>query len=98
MKNMISEIYMSMRLLGIVNTQEQFSTEWLGKSPRYYSAIKAMKREPGFDGLTRLALRLDDFLTQMPLNDERSKRSRQLFARMRDRVWRRLEERCASSD
>jgi hypothetical protein len=54
----VSEIYQSMRSLGLASSQVQFSTVWLGRSPRYYSQLVATGRQPSVGALLGLANRL----------------------------------------
>lgn len=54
----VSEIYDSMRAMGLAGSQVQFSTVWLGRSARYYSQLIASGREPSVGALLGLANRL----------------------------------------
>ena len=44
--------------LGLTTSQVQFSSVWLGRSPRYFSHLLATGREPGLATLTALHWRL----------------------------------------
>ncbi len=54
----VSEIYLTMRELGLAGSQVQFSIVWLGRSPRYYSQLVATGRQPSVGALLGLANRL----------------------------------------
>ena len=60
----IVEIYNTVRKLNLVESQYEFSEEWLGRCRTYYSAIVSAKREPSIAALTTLKLRLDAVLRQ----------------------------------
>ena len=60
----IVEIYNIVRELNLVESQYEFSEEWLGRCRTYYSAIVSAKREPSIAALTTLKLRLDAVLRQ----------------------------------
>ena len=60
----IVEIYNVVRELNLVDSQYEFSEEWLGRCRTYYSAIVSAKREPSIAALTTLKLRLDAVLRQ----------------------------------
>ncbi len=57
-------IYNIVRELNLVESQYEFSEEWLGRCRTYYSAIVSAKREPSIAALTTLKLRLDAVLRQ----------------------------------
>ena len=54
----LQEAYEELRRQKLVFHQTDFSTNWLNKSPRYFSMIKATRREPSVDTLARLATNL----------------------------------------
>ena len=56
--DLLNETYSELKRLNMVFHQTDFSTNWLNKSPRYYSMIKATGREPSVDTLARLATNL----------------------------------------
>ena len=60
----IVEIYNTVRDLSLVESQYEFSEEWLGRCRTYYSAIVSAKREPSIAALTTLKLRLNAVLRQ----------------------------------
>ena len=60
----IVEIYNIVRELNLVESQYEFSEEWLGRCRTYYSAIVSAKREPSIAVLTTLKFRLDAVLRQ----------------------------------
>lgn len=55
----ITHVYKTLKLCNIISTQEQFSTAFMGKSPRYYSYIVSTKRAPSIHTVYALALRLE---------------------------------------
>lgn len=55
----VKEIYEAMVAAGLANSQMEFSSIWLGRSPRYYSHLIATQREPGLATLCGIAWRLD---------------------------------------
>lgn len=55
----IVRVYNALCELNLVETQEQFSVKFMGKSPRYYSYLLAVKREPSIQTAYALATRLD---------------------------------------
>ena len=61
---LIVEIYNIVRDLTLVESQYEFSEEWLGRCRTYYSAIVSAKREPSIAALTTLKVRLDAVLRQ----------------------------------
>lgn len=60
----IKEIYEAMHADGLTNSQVEFSRIWLGRSPRYYSHLVAVGREPGLATLCAISWRL----RRMPLD------------------------------
>lgn len=58
----IEDIYERMRELGLAKSQMQFSAIWLGRSPRYYSHLMAIGRQPGLATLIGLEWRLEQLL------------------------------------
>jgi hypothetical protein len=64
----IKDIYARMRELQLASSQVQFSTVWLGRSPRYYSQLLATRREPSVGALMGLANRLGRLAPALPLN------------------------------
>ncbi|OJU88757.1 MAG: hypothetical protein BGO06_12975 [Shinella sp. 65-6] len=59
----IKEIYEAMHADGLTNSQVEFSRIWLGRSPRYFSHLIAVGREPGLATLCAISWRL----RRMPL-------------------------------
>jgi hypothetical protein len=64
----ISEIFPVMQAHGLTNSQVQFSTIWLNRSPRYYSQLIATDREPSVGALIGLANRIGRIARSMPLD------------------------------
>lgn len=58
----IKEIYEAMYADGLTSSQMEFSRIWLGRSPRYYSHLVAVGREPGIATLCGIAWRLERML------------------------------------
>ncbi|WLR96030.1 DUF6626 family protein [Shinella sumterensis] len=54
----IKDIYEALRADGLTNSQMEFSRIWLGRSPRYYSHLIAVDREPGLATLCGISWRL----------------------------------------
>lgn len=54
----LQEAFEELRRYNLVFHQTDFSTNWLNKSPRYFSMMKATGREPSVDTLARLATNL----------------------------------------
>ena len=59
MNELLFEISDTMKRFDIVKTDNQFSIEWLGRSPRLYSWAKATGNPPAMDVLVGLYNRLD---------------------------------------
>lgn len=54
----IKDIYEALRTDGLTSSQMEFSRIWLGRSPRYYSHLIAIDREPGLATLCGISWRL----------------------------------------
>ena len=54
----IEYVFSQLTRLGYSNSQVEFSRDWLGRSPRYYSHLIASDREPGIATLLLLLHRL----------------------------------------
>ncbi|HAU77139.1 MULTISPECIES: DUF6626 family protein [Agrobacterium] len=54
----IKDIYEALRADGLTSSQMEFSRIWLGRSPRYYSHLIAVDREPGLATLCGISWRL----------------------------------------
>lgn len=59
---LVREIYRTLRVCGLARSQVEFSRTWLGRSPRYYSHLIAVRREPGLSTLCAVVWRLETFL------------------------------------
>ncbi|WP_312361273.1 DUF6626 family protein [Agrobacterium sp.] len=55
----IKDIYEALRADGLTSSQMEFSRIWLGRSPRYYSHLIAVGREPGLATLCGISWRLN---------------------------------------
>lgn len=55
----IKEFYEALRADGLTSSQMEFSRIWLGRSPRYYSHLIAVDREPGLATLCGISWRLN---------------------------------------
>lgn len=62
----ISAIYGILKRGGYCASQIDFSTNWLGRSPRYYSHLIASRQEPGLGTLLALEWRLSNRLKDQP--------------------------------
>ncbi|WP_412063858.1 DUF6626 family protein [Rhizobium sp. SYY.PMSO] len=58
----IKEIYGTLSDTGLASSQMKFSQIWLGRSPRYYSHLIAVGREPGLATLCGINWRLEQLL------------------------------------
>ncbi len=58
--NILNEAFQFLTGVGVVTSQEEFSSRFLSKSPRYYSMLKATGREPSVEALATLASRMVD--------------------------------------
>ena len=58
--NILNEAFEFLTTVGVVNSQEEFSSRFLNKSPRYYAMLKATGREPSVEALASLAARMVD--------------------------------------
>ena len=58
--NILNEAFEFLTTVGVVNSQEEFSSRFLNKSPRYYAMLKATGREPSVEALATLASRMVD--------------------------------------
>ena len=58
--NILNEAFSFLTAVGVVTSQEQFSSRFLSKSPRYYAMLKATGREPSVEALATLASRMVD--------------------------------------
>lgn len=56
--SIIIEAFEELQKHGFTKSQVDFSKNWLSKSPRYYSMMKATGKEPSVDVLARLACKL----------------------------------------
>lgn len=54
----IKDLFDLMQSAGLTRSQMEFSSVWLGRSPRYYSHLVATGREPGLATLCGILLRL----------------------------------------
>lgn len=67
----VTEIYETLQAAGLVSSQLQFSSIWLGRSPRYYSHLLASQREPGLATLNGVWWRLNSFKSTESANAHR---------------------------
>ena len=54
------KIYQELKKLGLVNSQYDFSRNWLGQSNSYYSVIKSRNDQLSASALLTLYVKLDD--------------------------------------
>ncbi len=55
----IKDVFETMQSSGLASSQMEFSSIWLGRSPRYYSHLIAVGREPGLATLYGIKWRLE---------------------------------------
>ena len=84
----IEEIFNETIDVGLVETQNEFSTKIAGKSPHWYSVIKAEERDPSISSLLTIAIRLERIATQ-----ERSYKIRNVIRNIHAKVMDRLSVR-----
>lgn len=68
-KNVILEIYDFLKGKGIVSTEAEFSTEWLGQCESYYRGLRFKNAEPTLGVIAICASRLQQasqFIRQSP--------------------------------
>lgn len=58
----VKKIYETIEACGLTGSQVEFSRLWLGRSPRYYSHLVAVQREPGVATLCGIIWRLERFI------------------------------------
>ena len=58
--NILYEAFEFLIGVGVVTSQEDFSSRFLSKSPRYYAMLKATGREPSVEAIATLASRMVD--------------------------------------
>ncbi len=56
----LNEAFEFLTGVGVVTSQEDFSSRFLSKSPRYYAMLKATGREPSVEAIATLASRMVD--------------------------------------
>lgn len=61
----IKEIYQELKDINLVETQNEFSADFLGKSPRYYSYLMATNRQPSIGASYALSVRLEMIAEQL---------------------------------
>ena len=54
----IKDAFEALQAVGLTSSQMEFSSVWLGRSPRYYSHLIATRREPGVATLYGILWRL----------------------------------------
>ena len=68
---MLFETFQYLNQINLVNTQYEFSRDWLGQTQSYYSALRSTGRQPSVEVLMRLKLKLQQVLRQFQANDRR---------------------------
>ena len=58
--NILNETFEFLIGVGVVTSQEEFSSRFLNKSRRYFSMIKCTGREPSVEAIATLASRMVD--------------------------------------
>jgi len=84
----IEEIFNEIFDVGLVETQNEFSTKIAGKSPHWYSVIKSEERDPSVSSLLTMAMRLERIATQ-----ERSYKTRNVIRNIHAKVMDKLSAR-----
>jgi hypothetical protein len=55
---MIETIYEELKKIGVVNSSNQFSREWLGMEKSYMRCLRAKQRQPSARAMSKCAARL----------------------------------------
>ena len=66
--NILNKAFEFLTSVGVVTSQEQFSTHFLFKSARYYSMILATDREASVEALASLAARMVDLARNLKIS------------------------------
>lgn len=72
--------------VGFCDTKAQFSREWLGASPSYFTSMEARQRQPNMMVLMGLAARLE-LLADRLADDPRYHEHHGLLERLLDDLW-----------
>lgn len=72
--------------VGICSTKAQFSRDWLGASPSYFTSMEARQRQPNMMVLMGLAARLE-LLADRLAGDPRYHEHHGLLERLLDDLW-----------
>lgn len=93
MSDILNETYDQLYEFGLVNNHCQFSENWLLKSRRYYSMIRASGREPSVAALGALAARLKSHyeVLKASRSDELRYQAELIYPLVR-KVWTKLYE------
>jgi hypothetical protein len=83
----IEEIYEQTALLGLCDTQEQFSVRICGKSPKWFSSVKSTKASPSVSSLVNITAVLNTIAA-----NERSRNTKRLILGIHDRVAAKLQD------
>lgn len=68
-KDVISEVFRTLRSIGIVSSETDFSIDWLGQSESYFRSLRFRKTEPSLGVVAICGTRLleaSDFIRQSP--------------------------------
>lgn len=68
--SLINFVYAEMKKLGLIESQNEFSEIFLGKSKRYYSFLLATRREPPLHVLVSLGIRLERLAEQLDVHQQ----------------------------
>ncbi|WP_452032645.1 DUF6626 family protein [Azospirillum palustre] len=72
--------------VGVCNTKAQFSRDWLGASPSYFTSMEARQRQPNMMALMVLAARLELLVDRLAA-DPRYHDQRGVLERLLDDLW-----------
>ena len=91
----IDRAYATLQELGLTRSQYDFSQQWLGQCPSYYSVTKARGGEPGMTSLLFLDLQLQLMRTALARthNSAHAHRGAQRLHQIREAVSLRVRER-----
>ncbi|MFP5515037.1 MAG: DUF6626 family protein [Alphaproteobacteria bacterium] len=80
------EAFDSLKLVGCVSSQREFSTEWLGKQPSYFSSMVARRatRRPSTEVFLTFYSRVRNYIEDA---DGMGLAQRQMLERLADRIW-----------
>ncbi len=90
MNELLYEISRVIKSFGVVKTDNQFSIEWLGRSPRLYSWAKATGNPPAMDVLVGLYNRLEILRNRYEQTGDAANAT--IIDDLTDRLWESIRE------